>query len=155
MPEKLWKRILLGKKDNKEVDKKTSEEGPKDAALPEKILKTPISRRTILGGAATTAGHLASSGVQGPMVIQQGVSEMAARVSQKVSRIIDVTNQLLEISEPRDDSRWDYKNQTRIECTAPSIGEIFSAGVPRNSRGEMDLWTIDRKSTRLNSSHSQ
>ena len=142
----LFGRILRGRTEPKNKEKEASETPvqPPAANTVERALNVPLSRRNVLGGAATSAAHAAHMATmpQAPVVIQQGVSETAAFLGPRMGSILGLTKSIMELSKPRDDSKWDYAAEKRLEITAPSITEVFAKGVPINSTGEPDLWTL-------------
>ena len=147
MAENLFRRILRGRTEPENKDKRPEKKeipaqvGEKPG-LVEKALNVPLSRRKVLGGAATTAGHIASSTAmpQSPMVIQQGVKEAAAILAPHVSRegfeFVRQISRLNKSFEYTDAISPFDENAKKTGEFSPTLENTFARGAPLTSAGD-------------------
>ena len=130
----LWKRILTGKKgaEKPASDKPESPSRSDPPKAVERVLDVPLSRRRVLGGAATTVGHMASTAAmpQSPLIIKEGVSELASRLAPGVGEIWQLSNRLLGV-------------EGSFLGISKEMEAVFSSGLPLNAEGKIDIKTLD------------
>ncbi len=145
----LFRRVLRGSTASKQKEEPRKENVPAEPVpeigLPEKILSTPLNRRRVLGGAATSVGHMASSAAlpqaplviqQAPLVIQNGISEQTVRLS----HLLEELHTLESITDLNATSKIKYTNTNRKleskQIPQTPIEDLLRSGLPLNEETE-------------------
>lgn len=149
MAESLFKRILRGstgpKNDPKEDEKSDTPAPPeKKAALVENALKVGLTRRGVLGGAATSAASIASNQTisQAPVIIQQGIKEAAALLAPRIHpggfHFVSYVQDFNTSHEYKERKFGSYSSKDEYVGTgefSPTIEDTFSKGAPLTNKG--------------------